>query len=80
MKKIAKTVGFLGDFVCKAPRVKFSPILKETFVQITPAVKQQKIKLELASLSWEPETKISKTIIKVDKACIGYIFVRVSNF
>ena len=39
---------------------KFSPILKETFGQIT--AKQQNVKLELASLFKEPETKTSRQL------------------
>ena len=55
-KKIEKTVGFPGNFCTKLFEllydftVKFSPILKETFGQIT-AKEQIIIKLELASLS-----------------------------
>ena len=61
VNKIAKTVGFPGDFVYIKLLVlyydvtlKFSPNLKEIFGQIT--AKQQNIKLESASIStWRSE-------------------------
>ena len=44
-EKDAKTVGLSGNFVYNNVTVKFSPMLNETFGQIT--TKQQNIKLEL---------------------------------
>ena len=65
-KKSQKLLDFLVTSCTKLKElyydvtVKFSSILKETFGQI-PA-KQQNIKLELASLYQEPETKTSRQL------------------